>query len=133
MDQRFYRVVVDPSIGDGWFLGEPFDGAGNKVDAQIFTYGRAVEIGAPLVLPISEEGEPLDFLLAAFDMPVVTAAVAEMIESIAGDAVQRIPVVVEPNIRGYEILNATRTADCVDEARSDFLRFTEHDPVRPDF
>lgn len=131
MSQQFYRVELDDSIDTGWFLDEPVDDQGNPIDARIFTEGEEVRITRPLTLPIMERGEPLNFHLAAFDMPVVTEQIGSLIEEIAGNDVQRIPVMIEGNISGYEILNVVKVLACVDEQSSEFERWTLDDH-RPD-
>lgn len=72
----------------------------------------------------------LDFTMTAFAVPVASPRLAEAFTRVAGTALQCIPARIGHR-EGYKILVATRLVRCLDERRSDFLKWTEADG-RPD-
>ena len=64
-------------------------------------------------------------------MPVVTPEICRSLASVAGEAVQCIPVIVDPSLERFEILNVLDLVECVDEERSEITKWTEDDG-RPD-
>jgi hypothetical protein len=73
------------------------------------------------------------FLLAAFDMPIVSRQVGSVIEHIAPGEVERFPVLVNDDIPEYEILNVLHGENCLDEVRcKHVMRWTAQDH-RADF
>lgn len=151
-EMRYYRVLADnQQYPDRWFLGEPLTANGKEIDAREFCYARVYTGPAPAVLPVTHQGPRVAFLLAAFDMPVVSTEVADILQSIAPADIQRFPVMVDPdiagyeiidckrarrpgylpdmelNIAGYEIVNAVHQLKCVDEARSVFRKWGPQD------
>jgi hypothetical protein len=108
------------------------DEEGNcEIDAREFSEGRPYSGPQPSVVPIREPGRSVAFLLAAFDMPVVSAEVAEILQRIAPNDIQRFPITVEPDITGFEIVNIVQKRDCIDESRSKFIKWGPDDG-RPD-
>lgn len=128
---EYHRVLCDPNFADRWHLREPLSAEGAPIDARSFTRALSYRGPAPARIPIRQAGRRVAFNLAAFDMPVVTHEIADLIERAAPQDVERFPVVVDDAIHGYEILNVTRSIACLDETRSDVAWWTEkHD--RPD-
>lgn len=131
MENTFYRLSDDNRIPDRWFLGSPVDQAGVGLDPRVFTYGNTLDIQGPLYLPKRQDGQPLAFTLADFDMPVVREDLAATIAKIAPAELQRIPVAVEGESDNYEILNALRVVDCLDYDHSKVTLWNDGDG-RPD-
>jgi hypothetical protein len=65
-------------------------------------------------------GDPLDFSFTFAGVPVVSSHVGELLQAVAGAAIQRIPVLLEPGIEGYEIINVASLVDCMDKDRTKF-------------
>jgi hypothetical protein len=97
----------------------------------MFTKATRVAVTDDLSLPIRQRGWPVDFTLADFDMPVVRRHVGEIIEGVAPDYCQHIPIRVEGTDDEYEILNVLRSIACVDEGASEFTKWNAADQ-RPD-
>lgn len=145
-----YRVSFDDTLADQWFLGDLADAAriappqspapsplGNRLDERTFRQGVKIELpeGVRLVLRVREPGVPLGFSFASYDMPVVSERVGQLLESLAPDDVQRIPVeVVDPvDVPGnWEILNIVALLDCIDHEHTQALRWDESDHHRLD-
>jgi len=126
-----YRILADPNAIDRWHLAAPLDKRGEEVDARIFTCSERYEGPSPLVIPQRRAGRPQNFNFADFDMPVVTPEICRSLASVAGEAVQCIPVIVDPSLERFEILNVLDLVECVDEERSEITKWTEDDG-RPD-
>jgi len=124
---RLYRLWFDSRDRTQWFLGDPHDPAGRMVNPDSFTGGERVEVPDGLVVPVDNPGRPLDFSFGSLTMPVVTEPVGALLERIAPDDVQRIPVHVQGRTEPYEILNVVRIVDCIDRERTNGKLWTaEH-------
>lgn len=102
-----------------------------EIDAREFTEGRRYDGLTPVTVPLEVDGPRPEFTFGAGAMPVVSRRLAELIESICPTEVQRFPITALPSITGYEILNVTAIADCLDETISTFKKFTP-ESARPD-
>jgi len=131
MARRFYRILDDMDASDRWWLASPVDAQGRELDPRIFTEGGPVADPGARSVPLREDGAPLDFTFADFDMPVVTAELGARVAALGPGAVQRFPVRVEGADGPYEILNVTREVRCFDEAASEIQYVTE-DALRPE-
>ncbi len=127
----FFRVVDNPAVGDLWFPDEPLSEDGLEIDSREFTQGRPYVGPPPCRVPLAQQGRPTEFTLAAFDMPIISQRVGRMLDDFCHAGIQRFPVAVGPFSSGYEILNVTSTCLCIDEQKSEILRWTDEDR-RPD-
>lgn len=123
----FFRVLVDSSAKDLWFPDDPLDENGNEIDSREFIVGQTYSGPSPFRVPLFRKGNPSDFTLAAFNMPVVSQRVAQILEKICPAEIQRFPVAVGSCESGYEILNVTSTAICLDEQKSKIQKWTQED------
>ena len=114
-----------------WYLASPRDRSGNEVDPRLFTQGKPVDLPAVLHITKRRTGRPLDFTLADFDMPVVSASLATLLIDAAKGCIQLLPVEVEEEDDKYFILNVTRTVHCISDDESAVMRWTEGD-ARPE-
>lgn len=131
---KYYRVLDDLKFPARWHLEAPVDGAGREVDPWQFTDGKLLEVRSDLSVPVRHAGVTLDFTFAAFDVPVVTPRAQSAIMSAAASDIQLLPVAVDQaDTAGgpFAILNATRLIPCLDESRSEFMKWTKADR-RPD-
>jgi hypothetical protein len=112
---------------DQWFLDEPVNMMGDEIDEREFTRAALYVGPLPARVPVYKAGRVLAFNLAAFDMPVVSGGVAEALSRIAPHDVQMFSVEVDGMQERYHIVNALRSFDCLDEARSEFTRWKEED------
>lgn len=108
---------------DQWFLDEPRTVAGKDIDAREFTSGIPYLGPLPAIVPIQKYGREVEFHLAAFEMPVVSMAVANTICRLAPGDVQCFPIEVPGAAGSYQILNAVYSLNCLDEDRSEFTRW----------
>jgi hypothetical protein len=123
----FFRIVVNPALQDAWFPDEPLTQDGQEIDAREFIAGKPYHGPRPWRVPLASVGRRTDFTLAAFDMPIVGQCLGDELEQAAPGAVQRFPVAIDSVASGYEILNICCTVECLDEHRSDTMRWEQHD------
>jgi hypothetical protein len=128
----YFRVLDDNvNYADRWYLDEPLAKTGEEIDARLFGYGEPYDGVAPAIVPIQYKGKQVAFTLAAFDMPVVSTKVANIVRAVCVPEVQWFPVIVDDGMHGYEIMNAICVEDCVDEEASEVLKWRPEDG-RPD-
>jgi len=132
--QRYYDLWDDMLIPGRWVLGDVRDARGELdwINPGQFTSGRPANISAPLVVEVLSPGKTLDFSITHCKVPVVNKRAADLLGLVCGNQVQLIPVSVRGCSEPYFIANATRTADCVDEQRSEGVRVWTAGEGRPD-
>jgi hypothetical protein len=127
-EKLIFDIRSDRSKFPGkWFLDEPLTAAGEEIDAREFTAGVPYRGPLPAVVPVYKPGKELAFNLGAFDMPVVSSAVADIVYQAAPGDVECFPVNVPGSKGSYQILNAVCSLDCLDEQRSEFTRWQAGD------
>jgi Immunity protein family (Imm11) len=127
MEQVFGVYPDHTSFPDQWFLSDPQTADGEEIDARDFTEGRPYTGPAPALVPVYQPGKEVAFSLSSFDMPVVSAIVADAIQLVAPGEVEFFPVRIAGAKGQYQILNAVCRAECLDEARSEFTMWTDQD------
>lgn len=128
----YFDVVTDDvQFSYRWFLDEPLSARGKEIDAREFTYGQPYAGPRPERVPIGQAGPPVEFNMAAFDMPVVSQEIARRLSVIAPREIECFPVAVGSSIVRYAILNAVHREACVDEQHSIIMRWMPGDG-RPD-
>lgn len=127
---RFYDVLLDSNILNGWFPGDPQTIHGAEIDARVFTYGTPYRGPVPHHVPLREVGIPTAFTLASFDMPIVNSDVARVLRRLCAPSIELFPVVVG-SLMGCEILNVIKTVRCIDDKRSEIMWWRPEDG-RPD-
>jgi hypothetical protein len=129
----FFRIEHDVALKDRWYLTRPLapDGSRNYDFWPLMSGNRIGEPEHPLRIDVREKGQPLAFTLAGFDVPVVEVGLAEAMQRVDSEAIQRVPASISSNSQGYEVLVVAREVECVDEARSKFTKWGTGDG-RPD-
>jgi hypothetical protein len=126
----YYRLLDDLDYPERWFLGEVnFD---DEWDFWKYVTTGEVEVpGKELFVTVNDEGTPLDFTMADFELLVVNNKVAELMDKAE---VQRISLKIAgyTSVNPYYLMTLKNGVDCVDEEKSDFDRFEVDDPIRPD-
>lgn len=127
---RYFDLCDDMStrMRRRWHIGEILLPDGTE---PIFDDGVLLEDPRPLHADVYHVGHVLDFCHTTFNAPVTTKALADAIQSVAGADVQCLPLTISGQ-SGMMVLNALRVIRCVNEQHSEFEKYTEDDPVRPD-
>ncbi len=125
---NYFEISPDFTLfADQWFLNDPVAANGERVEADVFIDGVPYRGPIPVRVAIGNPGREVQFSLSAFDMPVVSHAVANAVRRIAPDDAEFFPVEIADAKGSYEIMNVVNLRDCLDEARSDFTIWTEED------
>lgn len=145
---NYYELDVGPYRAENWTLDGLFDRASHELDSRQFTYGNYIELGPPLRLSLFNDerivdvapplkvsirtsGAPPDFTFSGDAMPIVTAAVKDLVISVATPDVQAIPVLAEGRDEWYYILNITKRIRCIDTSRS-VIQWWPEEIARPE-
>lgn len=96
------------------------------LDVPRLRAGLPFEGAGPLSVELAHRGLPLAFSLTSFAVPVAAVRLANEMQRVAGDALQRLPLAID-GLPGFEALNVLQVVDCVDERRSEFVKWTEKD------
>jgi hypothetical protein len=96
----------------------------------MFTQGVSVGPQPQLTLPLRRAGDEVDVNFCDFDMVVIRSALSAKLHTVAGSAIQRIPVTIEGRGNRFEILNVCGLVECVDESRSLLTEWTADDGRR---
>lgn len=110
-----------------WFLGGARAGDGHELDSRVFLKAHGLTVGLPLTIAMRQNGEPLDFTLADFDMPVVRPHVGAAIARAAGSQVQLLEARVQGHAEAFVVLNVLQAIDCLDRNLSEFDVWTSSD------
>lgn len=117
MPKRYFRLTEDVYVPGRWHLRTPTDAQGRELDAPwMFTQGAPIPPPGRLRAPIAHSGKPLDFSLTGLEVPIVHARVATLLQELAPEDVQLVPVEVAGHPDEFFILVATRTIRCIDDA-----------------
>jgi hypothetical protein len=122
---KYFALIDDVHIPGRWHLGEVVERGSNLPLEELWT-GKSVREGLSAVVEITHRGTALDFCLTSFAVPVAKAKLAHAIALVADSDLQPLPVEV-PGHRGFAVLNSVRLIQCLDEKRSEFMKWTEKD------
>ncbi len=126
--KKYYELDEDLYIKGRWHLRGPAED--QQRDERDFRNGSLVNPRGPLHASIHTAGKALDFTQTTSVVPVLSARFANAIRPLVSGNAQLFPVQIT-GYSGFEVLNPIHAVCCVDEARSNILRFTESDG-RPD-
>lgn len=121
--KRYLQLRDDLTVVGRWHVSDVLlpNGSEPSLDA-----GEPMHDLEPLVATVSHPGRVLDFTITSFNIPLVTNRLALAISSVAGSQVQCLPVDVAAQ-SGMVVLNALRVIRCLDETRSEFIKWTKED------
>lgn len=120
---RYFRLLDDVHVPGRWHLGEVTTSTGEEPD---FLGASKLPSDTRAVVAITHAGRPLDFCLTSFGVPVAKRELADAVVSVVGGDVQEVPLAVEGESR-FVVVNALRLVACLDEKRSEFVKWTNRD------
>jgi hypothetical protein len=124
---NYYELFDNMSLSGRWHLKGPVTLSGEEIDPRIFTAGKPVDLEGPLRIPLRRPGEPMDFTLADFGMPVLRTRFVEALAEVAPNEIQRFPAFVDGQFDSFEIVNVVQHVDCLDHQRTGVTYWTEED------
>lgn len=119
----YFRLLDEVTIPKRWHLGLATLSDGTEPCFVTGTHFKSSE--APRI-PITHPGRALDFSLTSFAVPVVTSKLADAVEASAWSDVECIPAQVGGQL-AMVVLNSVRLLRCLDERRSEFIKWTAND------
>lgn len=137
LENTYYRINFDPHLLCQWFLDTPVRSSGDEWAFWRILRGEVLhesDLGIWRT-QVKQNGQILPFSFAGFGVPIVNQQVGQLIVEEAPGQVQLLPLAIEEENGevdfGYRILVATQTVRCVDEGRSEFIKWGSDD-MRPD-
>ncbi|GMU04825.1 imm11 family protein [Corallococcus caeni] len=133
MARHFYWV----NIADvpQWYITTPVPASGGAfAEPWMFGEGHPLPAPGPIKARVRNPGQKRTFVFAGVERsPIVSEAVANVFRTFAPEDVQLLPVSVEGEAEPYFVVNATRTVDCIDEAKCrEVQHYAEDDPFPED-
>lgn len=121
--RRFFLLRDEMHIKGRWHLGEIRLRGGLE---PLLDAGHRLDTTEPLRCEATHAGRVLDFSLTSFNVPVATTALANKVSSVAGSDVQCIHLEIAGQT-GMFVLNSVRVIPCLDEERSELIKWTKQD------
>ena len=122
-----YYKIIDDDTADRWHLSLPRDKNGEDLFEWKFNLGKICNENREIFVDIKYGGEPLDFTLCAFEIPVVNDKIINLLSDYITDNLQVVPIIIPDILDKFYILNILNVVDCVDEDRSEFIKWTKND------
>jgi len=123
---NYFRLIDDIHFPDRWHIGDIVSVPMGTVDLL-----RNQRLASEVVLQttVSHAGIPLDFCVTSFGIPIAKRKLANAITLVVKVDVQIVPIRIDnlQNGNGYVVLNCLRAVDCMDEQRSEFIKWTSAD------
>ena len=121
---KYYRLLDDVHIKDRWHLGE----VTSRVDGSTLDLRLGVRMDSQIILEsqITHAGQALDFCLTSFATPVARKGLAHALAAVSHDDLQLLPVNIGTD-KSFEIINVVRVISCLDEKRSEFVKWSKAD------
>jgi hypothetical protein len=120
---KYFELYDVVEIPERWHLGDVLSEDGTEPDLSC---GIPYLQQEALRSSMTYGEKALDFCLTSFAVPIGTRRVADAIGKIAGADLQSIPVDIR-GAYGMMVLNATRVVRCLDETKSEFIKWTAQD------
>lgn len=130
---RYFQVWDDRQVRGRWHLSGPTDSQRKELDPWQFKQGRVLSLADTPIFRLMRPGEPLEFTLTGYAIPLVHARVVNLLEAMGLQSeVQFIPARAEGRTEDYFILNALQTIRCIDDARCEEVLYWLPEDERPD-
>jgi hypothetical protein len=130
----YYRIVHKVTewgepTGNIIDMAMPFDEDGTELDPFDFLSAKKLTHINKVDLRLELSGPPNDFIFASFDIPICHKRIIRALQGICPHDFQAIDVITGFNDIDYTIINVLALADCIDEAKSRILYWTEKDGI----
>ena len=119
---HYFELLDDMTVPGRWHLSSihTTDGGEPRLRGGIGCSDESLRT------EVSHPGVELDFCLTSFAVPVARCPLAAAMETVADGDVQRLPIFI-PDHEGFEVVNVLRVIKCLDETRSEFIKWTVND------
>jgi hypothetical protein len=119
---KYFRLTDDVALRGRWHLGELVFPGGKELD---LLSGKKTGIDRLRVV-VQKNGEPLDFSLTAFNLPVVSDRTARVVAGLAAGTVELIPADLGTS-SPFWVLNPTEQVNCLDESATHWIKWHPED------
>ena len=132
MQMKYYRLLDDINYPQRWYLGDIIEADDN----WLFTNGQKVNqlsLAKNLHINVSQDGKAMDYTTnEAFSIPIVSERIKMRLDGM--NDLQFIPVKIDGKEvdLSYYIMVVTNKKNYVNEDLSEFGKFVDNDPIRPD-
>jgi len=130
--KKYYQLISELEIDGAWYFGDILDDSGKEFLGITFRSGKPFHVRHNLFVELSVPGSSVDYRFNFQAVPVVSIALAKVIERIDAKACQFIPVIIRPSTDGYGILNVLEVLKGLDYDQTIIKRFSKDDPVWPE-
>lgn len=120
---KYFELTDDVTVPKRWHLGEVTLADGTEPN---LLDGISFGDGGMLAVPVDRPGRVLEFSLTSLGVPIATSRLAKAVSTVAGSDLESLPVNVAGQ-SGMMVLNAVRVLKCLDEERSEFMKWTKQD------
>lgn len=120
---KYFDLFDDVYVPNRWHISEVRDNTGYE---PAFVDGESLTIKPPLRARVGKAGRAPQFSLSSFGAPLVTTRLALAMAEVAGGDFQQFPVDIDGH-DGIVALNAVRAIQCLDESKTEFVKWTTAD------
>ncbi|WP_169825480.1 imm11 family protein [Corallococcus exiguus] len=133
MGRHFYWVGI--ADVPQWVIRTPGPAVGGTFDEPwMFGDGRILPNPGPIKADVAHQGKSRAFVLSGIEQaPIASELVANVFRTLAPGDVQLLPVSIEGEADPFFVVNATKTVDCIDEARCREVQHYDEDAPSPDY
>lgn len=125
---NFFKITMDDE--NRWHL-QILDSFADGSAVDIWAYRcKTLPNPKPVPVRIQIEGTQVDFNPTVFSAIVASRRMAEAIEAIAPNDIQRIPALVEGGQGDWEVVNILPCIDCIDSERSLIQYYPTNHPTK---
>ena len=127
---EYFKVVLEAYHRWGISVRKEFPN-GDPVDIWAYSRGQILDNPRPVPIEVGAGGPIVDYNPTAFCTTVVSHRTAEIITSVAGSDIQRIPTDFPDGDGEWEVINVLPTIDCIDHERSVIQYYPPDHPEKP--
>lgn len=129
--RMWYRILDDVDFPNRWHLDTVLPSDGDEWAFWSLLSSDPNETKSGWKVAIQYPGKLMDFTFSGFDVPVLSKRTKAQLLSICHGEIELIPIKVEGTSEPFYILRVLKEIKCVDEIKSDFMKWQEHNG-RPD-
>jgi hypothetical protein len=124
---KYFELNDDINYPNRWYLGDILE-----VDNWEISTSKPVGV-SNLQIEIVRDGNEMDFTFTeAYGVPIVSKKVKDALDSLPEITFVPVQILNRDCNTEYFVLIISAAIDCVDDDSSEFQKFEENDPVRPD-
>jgi hypothetical protein len=132
MPNEYFEMLDDMKLQAARLLGDLLTPDGAEVMRWDCSFGKHVDWTGPLAAKVVKDGRPLDLSSNTWRTWIVSSKAKQVIEDVAPDSVQYLPLNINNDCGLYFVANIVRRVACLDEKLTHVERRPLEDKKRPD-